>query len=191
MNSHQFKQVYEWLGINLNTLGCVMLDLEPLDNMRATDAYKAALPLYFAKNKERFWIDGWVCDKVPHITLLYGLLAKAKSLELHIGAVLCDWHINEVEIEDIGFFESPYSDESYWCIVAHIKVTPELLEGHRRLEFLPHINTFDGYKPHMTIAYIQKEWGEEKRHQWIEYLKELWLGRKLKVKQTLNLGDRA
>ena len=188
LSSHDFKKVYGWLGINLNTLGCVMLDVEPLANMYSIEVEGAAVALYYAKNKERFWIDGWVVGRVAHITLLYGLLEQAKNYEAHIEEVLKGWDLEEIEIEDIGYFDSPYEDEPYWCIVSHIKVTDELMEGHRRLEFLPHINTFTGYKPHMTICYLDKAQGETYRDQMIKEFQGLWRGKKLKVKQMLNLG---
>lgn len=188
LSSHQFSEVYKWLGINLNTLGCVMLDVEPLENMYSIEFDGAGVALYYAKNKERFWIDGWIADKVAHITLLYGLLEQGKNYEPHIAKVLEGWELKEVEISDIGYFDSPYPDEPYYCIIAHIKTTPELLEGHHRLEFLPHINTFDSYKPHMTICYINKEQGEAYRDRLIEHFKTLWVGKPIKVKETINLG---
>ncbi len=188
LKSHDFEEVYKWLGINLDTLGCVMLDLEPLKNMYSIEIDGAGIALYYAKNKERFWIDGWVCDKLAHITLLYGLLETAKNYQPHIEKVLIGWELPEVEIESVGYFDSPYPDEPYYCLVAHIKVSDLLLEGHRRLEFLPHINTFAGYKPHMTIAYIDKNQGEEYRDRMIKQFNELWAGKKLAVKKEINYG---
>lgn len=187
LNSHQFEEVYKWLGINLDKLGCIMLDLEPLENMYSIEVEGAGVALYYAKNKERFWIDGWVVNKLAHITLLYGLLEEGKNFKMHIERVLENWKLEEVEIEDIGFFNSPYEDEPYYCLVAHIKVNDELLEGHQRLEFLPHVNTFTGYKPHMTICYLRKDSGEKYRDDMIEHFKKLWVGKKLKVK-SLNFG---
>ena len=197
LKSHDFPEVYEWLGINLNKLGCVMLDLEPIrmpthiiqeHETGVQVNFDAFLKeyLYYANNKERFWIDGYVADKVPHITLLYGLLEEAKNYAPHIEKVLAGWKLNEVEIDHFGYFDSPYPDEPYYCVVAHIKVTPELLEGHHRLEFLPHINTFAEYKPHMTIAYIKKD--NKMRDNFIEDLKKEFSGKKMKVNETLNLG---
>lgn len=186
LNSHQFENVYKELNINLDTLGCIMLDLKPLSNMYSIEYEGAGMMLYKSKNKDRFWIDGWVANKTPHITLLYGLLESGKNLEKQINQVLDGWKLEEVEIDHIGYFESPYPDEEYYCLVAHIKVTDDLLEGHQRLEFLPHINTFTGYKPHMTIAYIRKD--ENTRDNLLEEFNSLWSGKKLKVKQNINLG---
>ena len=191
IKAHDYKEVYQWLGLNLNTLGCVMLDLEKIEIPMSMYVNMGSLvpniPLYESSSKERFWIKGWVAGDVPHITLLYGLIETAKNYEVHIQKVLEGWELNEVEIEDVGYFASPYDDEDYWCIVAHIKKTPELLGGHSRLEFLPHINTFMGYKPHMTLCYIKKV-DEEQRDLLISDFKKEFVGRKLKVAAGLNLG---
>ena len=187
LSAHQFKEVYEWFGLNLSKLGCLMLDVEPLKNMYSMEFEGAGVALYYAKDKERFWIDGWVADKTPHLTLLYGFLHEAEQYRPHIEKVLKGWKLNEVEIESIGYFDSPYPDEPYYCIVAHIKTTPELLEGHQRLEFLPHIDTFTGYKPHITIAYIAKNQGKQYRDDLIGGFNKIWAGKKLKVKR-LNFG---
>lgn len=186
LNSHMFEDMYKKLQVNLDTLGCVMLDVEPLSNMYSLEYEGAGTALYVTQNKDRKWINGWVVGNVAHITLLYGLLDNAHNWEEYVKAVLNDWKMDTVEIENISYFDSPYSDEEYYCIVAHIKVTNELMEGHQRLEFLPHINTFNGYKPHMTICYIRKD--EKLRDDLIEQFNIAWAGKKLKVKQDINLG---
>ena len=182
LNSHQFEEVYGWLGINLDALGCIMLDLDPIQFPDNPPEF------YTAKNESRFWIKGWVAGKTPHLTLLYGLLEDGKNFEPHISKVLEGWELGSVEIEKIGYFDSPYPDEPYFCIVAHIKVTPELLEGHQRLEFLPHINTFTGYKPHFTLGYIVKD--EESRDLFIERLTKELVGKKLTIREGVNLGGK-
>lgn len=187
LSAHQFPEVYKGLGLNLSKLGCLMLDLKPLSNMYTIGVDGADVALYYAKNKERFWIDGWVADKNPHITLLYGFLHEAEQYRPHIESVLKGWKMKEVEIEDIGYFDSPYPDEPYYCIIAHIKKTPELEEGHQRLEFLPHVDTFAGYKPHMTICYLAKNQGVGYRNRMIANFKALWVGKKLSV-VGLNYG---
>lgn len=186
LNSHDFESVYQKLNINLDTLGCVMLDIEPLSNMWSLEYDGSATTLYYAKNKERKWIDGWVVGKVAHITLLYGLLDNAHNWNRHVIKVLDGWEMDEVEIDHVDYFESPYKDEPYYCLVAHIKVDDKLMEGHQRLEFLPHINTFTGYKPHMTICYIRKD--EKLRDGLIKYFNECWSGKKMRVKTGINLG---
>ena len=185
LNSHDFESVYKDLNINLDTLGCVMLDVIPLADMNAND-HDGMEGLHITTNPDRKWIAGWIAGDVAHITLLYGLLDNAHNWEGHISKVLDGWHCDEVEIEGVSYFESPYADEPYYCLVAHIKVTPELMEGHNRMEFLPHINTFTGYKPHMTICYIRKD--EKLRDELIERFNKMWAGKKLQAKENINLG---
>lgn len=178
LSSHNFKEVYQWLGIDLSRLGCVMLDVENIISGVTIDPY-------YANDPSRFWIDGNVMQKTPHLTLLYGLINEAKNYEKHIEKLLEGWEMDSISIKDIGYFDSPYEDEEYYCIVAHIEVTKELLEGHQRMEFLPHVNTFTGYKPHVTLAYIKKD--PAVRDDVISFLKKELVGQKLKVKQ-LNYG---
>lgn len=192
ISSYQFKQIYEWLGINLSDLGCIMLDLEPLPTPRTTcqdgvTDYIYSVPLYTTPDKEKFWIDGYVGLETAHVTLLYGLMQPGKSYKNHVDAVLDGWKLDEVEIDYFGYFESPYPEEPYYCIVAHIKPTQELVEGHERLELLPHINTFTGYKAHSTVAYIEKN--DHARDWFINDLNETFAGKKMKV-TGLNYGGK-
>ncbi len=182
LSAHQFKEVYQWLGVDLSKLGCLMLDTEPIsiDHWIGQDSqtsYLTGFPLYYAEN-EKFWIKGYV-GKEAHMTLLYGLMTEAKNYQPHIEKILADWKLDTVKIADIGYFDSPYEDEPYYCIVAHIEVNDALLEGHQRLEFLPHINTFTGYKPHITIAYIKKD--ENWRDSFIADLKKEFIGKELQI----------
>lgn len=195
LSSHNFKNVYQGLGINLSKLGCVMLDTEPivLPNFIIQDPKSGSgcnwdalfgLETYKSKDPERFWIDGYVGHQ-PHVTLLYGLLHEAKNYEWHIEQLLEGWEMPTVTIESVGHFDSPYADEPYYCIVAHLEVTNKLLEGHQRLEFLPHINTFAGYKPHVTIGYIKKD--DVYLNMFKEDLNHYLHGKELKI-IGLNLG---
>ena len=186
--AHNYKEIYEMLGINLSKLGCLMLDTQPIKTeyyQIMQDGVTTYFPEYKAKNKDRFWIDGYVADKTPHLTLFYGFLNEAGSYKKHIDILLKDWKCENVEIEDIGFFESPYEDEDYYCIVAHVKKTPELIEGNNLMRFIPHITTFIGYKPHITIAYIIKD--EAVRDDFILHLKKELVGKELSV-LGLNYG---
>lgn len=181
LNSHMFENIYKELNIDINNLGCVMLDVFPQENISVNEEY-----LYYARNKDHFWIDGLVINKVGHITILYGLLESAIKWKKYVRQVLKGWSVASIEVEDIGFFESPIREESYYCIVAFAKVTDELVEGKQRLELLPHINIFTEYKPHVTLAYVKKD--EKARDFVIDYLRSLLKGRTMKLKEELNLG---
>lgn len=185
LNSHEFKEIYEREGIDLNKLGCVMLDTEPIPK---PTMYELEIPeaFYKAKNPDHFWIDGYVADKTPHVTLLYGLLTPANEQPENIEEVMEGWELPSITIKEFGYFPSPMDDEQYYCIVGHVEVTPKLLEAHQRLEFLPHVNTFAGYKPHVTVAYVVKD--EAIRDRIINDMNKLYAGKELKTLPDLNLG---
>lgn len=186
LSSQGFETVYKSLGISIDKLGSVLLDLEPI-TPKDLGYDKKSLPLYESKNKDRTWISGWVSEKIPHVTLLYGLLDQAYKIKSEINAVLSGWGIKSVEIEDVGFFESPYPDEKYWCIIAKVKQTPNLIQGHQRLQFLPHINTFSTYKPHITLCYIDRI-AESDRDRLIGDFRKILKNKSIKV-TGLNYGE--
>jgi len=176
-NANQFREMYAELGINIDKLGCIMLDVdgEPIVNLiRADD-------LFTTSNPDRFWIKGFVAGKkVPHVTMLYGLLQSGNTIyRKYVDEVLKGWHCDSVECDHVGFFESPYTDEPYYCIVAHLKISNELKEGNSLLQLLPHINTFPDYKAHITIAYIRKD--EQLKNNVIGLYNNLLQNKKLEV----------
>lgn len=153
-NANQFREMYAALGINIDKLGCIMLDVDGSAISKPPDESI----LYYTQNKDRFWINGFVAGSVPHVTLLYGLMESGQKNKEYIDKVLSGWGIDSVEVDHVDFFNTPYGDEEpYYCIIAHVKITDNLLEGHNRLELLPHINTFPEYKAHITLAYIKSK----------------------------------
>jgi 2'-5' RNA ligase len=180
LSAHQFKDMYAELGYDLGKLGCIMLDLEPLTFKINESA------LYYAKDKKRFWIDGNVAGKTPHVTLLYGLIRSGEELKKHVDTVLDGKLPTEVTIDHVDFFDTPPNiDEEYYAIIAHLKITPELQEAHDRLQFLPHIDTFAGYKAHFTLAYVKKN--ERTRDSLIKSLNEHYKGKTIKA-GNINYG---
>lgn len=153
-----------------------MLDLAPpkfiCDESMWVSINGADCIWYHAKDKKRFWIKGFVGEK-PHCTVLYGLMKEATKWQTHIDELVKDIGLpRHLEIDHFGYFDSPYPDEPYWCIVAHLKENPSLLALNERLQMLPHLRTFDGFKAHVTIAYIAKSQGEKYRDEIIKSLRE-------------------
>lgn len=180
LNSHDFEEMYKELGYDINKLGCIMLDLEPQTYKINEDV------LYYAKDKKHFWVDGNTAAKVPHTTILYGLLRSGEELKKHVDTVLPASKLpKEVTIDHIGYFDSPLEDEPYYCIVAHLKVTPQLEEARARVSFLPHIDTFADYKAHFTLCYIKKN--ERTRDALVESLNKHYKGTTIKA-GALNYG---
>jgi 2'-5' RNA ligase len=138
-------------GIVVSRLGCVMLDVSGPKVSRV-------LPntwLYHSTHPDRRWITG--AQDEGHVTLLYGLLDNANTIREDIDEVLAGWEPGIVQAARIGVFPSPFDDEPYSCIVAHLEVTDELKDAHARLSLLPHIDTHPEYKPHVTLAYVRRE----------------------------------
>lgn len=182
IKAHNYPEIYNALGYNLSKLGCLMLDTEPIKTVYyeiMQDGITTYFPEYKTQNKARFWIDGYVADKTPHLTLFYGFLQEAGCYKWHIEKLLEDTSISNVTIEDVDFFESPYEDDKYYCVVAKVKQTPELLHAHNKMMLLPNIQTFPDYKPHITIAYIVKD--EDIRDRFIKHLKQELVGKEIQV----------
>lgn len=148
-NAQKYSDMYKEMGIDLSSLGCVMLNLEDIDVDIPKDI------LYNSDNEKRFWIDGIVCDKNAHITALYGLIESAQKNKKYIKKVIGKSPIGKVLIESIDTFDSPYDDEDYICVVGKVEKSDWLMNIHKKLQLFPHINTYPDYKPHVTIAYIK------------------------------------
>lgn len=183
LSANDFPDVYKALGVNINSLGCVMLDIDPIPVTELV--LRAKDDLYWANVKERFWIRGAVGETGAHLTLLYGLMESALKWKPLVDIVLADWTPPLIEIESIGAFESPFVDEPYSAIIAHVKPTEELLEGHRRLSLLPHINTYTQFRPHVTLAYVKAE----QKQKWLDELGDTLVGSKFGVNK-INYGSK-
>lgn len=180
LSAKLFDKMYEDLGINTSKLGCIMLDVEEI---KVSDVIDEA-DLYVSDDPDHQYVKGIVSEDVPHVTLLYGLMSSGPSIKKHVDTVLKDWSVDTVEIANVSFF---YGDgkEGFVTIVAELVVTSELLEGNARLRFLPHIDTFPEYKPHITLAYVSDK---SDYQSYIETLNEELTGELVKV-VGLNYGD--
>lgn len=180
LNANQFPEVYKQLGISTSHRGCIMLDIEPLivNDIIAEDQ------LYVSPKGN--YIDGIVSEEVPHITLLYGLLHSGPEMQLAVDQVLQGWSCESVSVAGVSYFESNDADEDYYAIVARVDVTDTLTEGNGRLRFLPHIDTFVYYQPHITLAYIKKD--DKVRDDAVYALNERFAGKQVRA-LGLNYGD--
>jgi len=178
-SAHQFPAVHAALGIDLSELGCIMADVEPIE---VTDyARDAGLDpdrdLYSLRGVDpsRWWIDGAVAERGAHITLLYGLMQPGPVWREHVDALLTDVDLSAVTVDHVGVFDSPYPDDPYKCIVAHLALTPELAKAHARLSYLPHVSTFPEYRAHVTLAYVKDQpsgvdWAGTTSEAWVRAL---------------------
>lgn len=152
-NYNDFLNIYSDLGIDINELNCVMLQLQDIEAKKLA-IIKANFPndiAYYSTEKK--YAQGFVLGGEPHVTLLYGLLANTTKEQAKMVIEDLIKTPIKIEIKSIGYFE--FAD--HYCIIMPVEKTQELLNYHQRLSLLPHINTFMGYNPHISIGYIKKD----------------------------------
>lgn len=172
---YDYKEVTDKLGIYPSELGCVMLDFEPI-----TDDVIPAEWEYYSPKQEFWWVKGVVSDRA-HLTLKYGLLQKAYELEAEINVLVGDLSLPKAMV--VGAMEFRQPNDPYSAIVLKIDENPELIEFTRRLSYLPHIDTFTPWVPHVTMAYVHTEHASAA----IELVNSAFYGRIL-IPRALNLG---
>lgn len=163
VNSHDYADLYQILGIDLSALGCVMLGIRPLP-VREALGEELSEALYTSPDPKKFWIKGPVAQEGGHVTLLYGILKSMwpfvgyeEDYFQHIDRILADWRQPiTVQFEDVLAWPDPAGGPST-TLVASVHVDPLLLEAHQRLSLLPHVDTFLDYHPHVTLAYVRNE----------------------------------
>lgn len=154
-SAHQFQtQLQDEFGINYSRLGCLMLDIESIDVRKLAPGIEK--DLYYSDHPDRTWLSGDVASSGSHLTLRYGFLTSAHKLRPTIEMLLAGIVPTKISLEAVEIFEPSFSDEKYSCIVARVRTTERLLLAHDRLGYLPHVNTFPDYKPHLTLAYVRQ-----------------------------------
>jgi len=73
-----------------------------------------------------------------------------------VKVALEGWEPESLRVAEVSYFDSP-NNEEYYCIIAKVDVSKNLMDARSRLELLPHINTFPDYKAHITLGYIKKD----------------------------------
>jgi hypothetical protein len=145
--------VYTELGVDTTRMGCIMLDLESLPN------YMRLPEVYGFYDDEMPWVKGFEPADKPHVTLLYGLLENGTANRHLVDAVLDGWEPSEtLTVDRVQFFPTP-ADVPYRPMVLRLdEASHEIaLDAHHRLSLLPHIDTFPGYKSHITVGYVRKD----------------------------------
>lgn len=180
---YEIADLYAEMGIDLQDLGCVMLDVEPIP---IEEIVPPGLEdqLYFSSAFP--YAQGAVGANTGHVTLRYGLITKAYEQREAVYRVLGDLvdSQDEVRITHVHGFPSPLPGaEPYVCIVGAVS-SYHLDNANQALGLLPHIDTYPDYRPHVTLAYVKAEHAEE----WIERLNVQFAGRKL-LATGLNLGS--
>lgn len=191
INASMFPSVYKSLGVDTGKLGCVMLDVPPFP-VTSLVHYGEYELFQHPQPDEHPHSSGAPAEVVAHVTLLYGLLKSGPEWQEQIATVLEGWELPDLTIEQIEAFPS-HDEHDTSTIVGRIAMTPELLEGHQRLQLLPHVDTFPEYKPHITLAYINNgpstvEWATSVQEKWVMTLAAHLPGRTF-TPTRINYGD--
>jgi 2'-5' RNA ligase len=158
---YDYPKIYTRLGMELGHFGCIMLDVEPIPVLEMLD--KPSDWFYFSKNPKLRYVKGPVAATQAHATLLYGLTPDDKAgikQKDSVDELLRSLDLSEVTIDHIDSFPAQMG-EPYSCVVAKLNTDNDLGEANRRLRFLPHIDTFIEYVPHVTLAYVPEDKTEE------------------------------
>jgi hypothetical protein len=101
--------------------------------------------------------DSHGIQEYPHLTLLYGL--EKGVTEEEVKSVIDNFKGEiKIEIDGINLFENDQFDVLKFNVVSD----SGLQELHDELSKLPNNDKFPTYKPHITIAYLNK--GEGKKY---------------------------
>jgi 2'-5' RNA ligase len=154
INARQYGATIERVtGVAQQGRGCIMLDVAgPI--VTEADIRQYGMEPYFSPTLP--YVKGVVGEHTAHVTLRYGLLESGKDWKEVVDAVLADWVVPlSLQVNEISTFPSNADGEDYTVLIGKIEVTDHLLEGYARLGFLPHIDTFSEYSPHVTLAYVK------------------------------------
>jgi 2'-5' RNA ligase len=183
LTREQISNIYQQLAINTDTLGCIMLDVEPLkvsDVIAPDELYYSTGPIGGK------YTQGIVSETVPHVTVLFGLMQSGRIWKQQVDEALEGWSLPSLEIASVTFFDNSTPEEQYYCVVAELELTPELLEGNSRLRILPHCDTFPVFRAHITLAYIKHD--EAILNEILTVLNSRFAGKQVKA-LGLNYGD--
>jgi 2'-5' RNA ligase len=170
-------------GFGTPDLECVMLDLEPLPIREIYGRDLNEKDFFYGDIPELKYAQGPVAEEKAHVTLLFGI-HPSDTYETDVLNVLADWEPSDIFVSRVGYFPSSIEGQDYKAIVGEVFPSVNLLLARKRLETLPHTNTFKDYKPHVTLAYIR---GKADEKVWIRRMSAYFQGRVL-YPTGLNLG---
>jgi 2'-5' RNA ligase len=101
--------------------------------------------------------DGLINKNKAHVTILYGLHNDIPKEEIEKVIKNIDGNKFKIKLKDVSYFETPNYD------VVKIAVEDEyLMELNKEFKKFPFSSDYPDYKPHITLAYVNK--GEAKKY---------------------------
>jgi 2'-5' RNA ligase len=129
--------------------GCVMIEV-PVSNWNELTNSIDSKDVYTGGD------DSHGIQEYPHLTLLYGL--EKGVTEDQVKSVIDNFKGEiKIEIDGINLFENEQFDVLKFNVVSDAG----LQQLHDELSKLPNTDKFPIYKPHITIAYLNKGMGKK------------------------------
>ena len=175
--ARDYPDLYDGLGIDMNALGCIMLDTENIPVLQYMQGHEEEVN-YGEEADKHYGVPG---ETEPHVTLLFGLLRNGHIWKDKVNQVLVGWSCKTLKIEEVSYFD--LGDK--YAVVGLVEQSEELIDGHERLTLLPHIQTHSEYIPHISLVYINKDANIDL---WVKELGKRYNGRKVATK-NVNYGD--
>lgn len=148
MTITQHSDVLKAHGYDPAAMRAVMLKT---DNIDISSLRNAPDELFYGEGYDLRYCQGAVAETTAHVTLHQGILPSVPP-EL-IDTVLGEYDIPEVRIGHVSGWPSP---NGFTTIVANLcDYDGQLQELHNRLRWLPHIDAFPTYTPHVTLAFVR------------------------------------
>ena len=137
-------------SINGYKYGCVMVEI-PISNWDEITSSIDTEDVYQEEGDSTHSIQ-----KNPHVTILYGL--HEEVTDEMVKSVFDNFNSDiNIEVDGIDIFEN----EKYDVVKFNVRPDGTLLELHNKLSEFPNSNEFPDYKPHITIAYVNKGTGKK------------------------------
>lgn len=127
--------------------GCVMLYFDFPAIYKIQDAINPK-HLYEEDDDDSFGLE----DN-PHTTLLFGLHENVTTKQ--VKEILDNYVFGKCTVDTPSLFENENYDVFKFDVLGN-----SIFECNEELRTLPHTNDFPEYHPHLTIAYLQKGFGE-------------------------------
>ena len=157
MDKNRFLSIENWLLEKKKEekplYGCVMMDPKKIKGWK--EVHLAGIDeddLYEPDN------DDYGLEEQPHITIVYGIHEDEVDPSVVVDMMEQKMLPVKVQISEIDFFEN----KEYDVIKYNVPVTEQLQEYRDMfMDAFENTQTFSGYNPHITIAYVKKGNGKK------------------------------
>ena len=148
----KIKRYIQFINESINgyKYGCVMVEI-PVSNWDEITSSINTEDVYEEPGDDTHGIQ-----QNPHLTILYGL--HEEVTDEMVKSIFDNFNSDiNIEVDGIDIFEN----EKYDVVKFNVRSDGSLLELHNKLSEFPNSNQFPDYKPHITIAYVNKGTGKK------------------------------